>query len=664
YMMEDSGIALLLTQTALHDQLPVPAQLQVVDLDTLDVSTEPSTAPAATIHDDTLAYVIYTSGSTGRPKGVGLPHRAFTRHVEVAVDMFGLEPGDRVLQFSTLNFDGFVEQLFPALTTGARVVLRGPALWDSATFREQIVRHGVTVADVTTAYWQLLVQDLENGSLPDLGGLRRIHAGGEAMSAQTLHLWQRLPTSSIALANTYGPTEAAVTATAYACRTTADADGRLATVPIGQPLGGRRIHLLDASLSPVSRGAIGELCIGGELLARGYLNRPGLTADRFVPDPFDANGGRLYRTGDLARWNAQGELEYMGRIDHQVKVRGFRVELGEIDAQLLAQPDVREAIAIAEARPGGARIVAYVSAQPGRMLDAQALRAALAAALPEYMVPAAIVVLDALPLNPNGKVDRRALPEAAADEAREIEAPQGAREIALAGIWAQVLDLDRIGRHDNFFELGGHSLMVMQVASRLKQRLGIAAPLALLFSHPTIARLAPALPGADADADALARAPIPAHSRGMARIPLSHAQERLWFLWKLDSASAAYNTVGATRLDGALDIGALRAAIDCVVARHEVLRTRFEEHDGVAWQIVGETRYDWQQCELDPDAEANIKPLLRDLSLRPFDLTCDALLRVTLVRLAPDSHVLHFAMHHIVSDAWSLDLLTQEFAQA
>ncbi|MEK6426006.1 MAG: amino acid adenylation domain-containing protein, partial [Burkholderia gladioli] len=669
YMIEDSRIGLVLTQRAVSARLPVPAQVRVLELDTLDLSSEASTAPRVTVEAGNLAYVIYTSGSTGRPKGVGLPHGAFARHVQVAIEMFGITAADRVLQFSTLNFDGFVEQLFPALTVGARVVLRGPALWDSATFREQVVRHAVNVADVTTAYWQLLVQDLENGSLPDLGGLRRIHAGGEAMSPQTLQLWHRTSAASIELANTYGPTEAAVTATLQDC-TPAPADGeRLATVPIGRPLGGRQIHLLDAALTTVPYGAIGELCIGGELLARGYLNRPGLTAERFVPDPFNA-GGRLYRTGDLARWNARGELEYMGRIDHQVKVRGFRIELGEIDAQLLAQAHVREAITIAEARPDGARLVAYVSPQAGERLDAVALRGALSSSLPDYMVPSAIVVLDALPLNPNGKIDRRALPEAGQDEAREIEPPHGEQEVAIAAIWQDVLGIERVGRHDNFFELGGHSLLVMQVASRLKQRLGLAVPLATLFMQPTIARVVAALQGsADSSGEPRdALAPIPRRSRALSRVPLSHAQDRLWFLWKLDSQSAAYNTVGATRLDGDLNLVALRAAIAHVVARHDVLHTRFEEHEGVAWQVVGEAAYGWDAQDLttvEPAArDEALLAMLRELSLQPFDLERGPALRVTLIRCADCSHVLHFAMHHIVSDAWSFDILQREFAQA
>ncbi|MGS0897640.1 amino acid adenylation domain-containing protein, partial [Burkholderia stagnalis] len=633
YMIEDSGITLLLTQSHIRERLPVPADMNVLDLDTLDVSNEPASAPDVKVNGDNLAYVIYTSGSTGKPKGVGLPHRAFARHVQVSVELFGIGAEDRVLQFSTLNFDGFVEQLFPPLTVGARVVLRGPTLWDSVTFREQVVRHGITVADVTTAYWQLLVQDLENGSIADLGRLRRLHAGGEAMSPQTLHVWQHTSAAGVELANTYGPTEATVTASAYECEASSGGGERLQTVPIGRALGGRKLYLLDETQSLVPRGAIGELCIGGALLARGYLNRPGQTAERFVPDPFGEAGARLYRTGDLARWNAGGELEYVGRIDHQVKVRGFRIELGEIDAQLLAQPDVREAITIAQSRADGVRLVAYVSGQAEGRLDGQALRVALAQALPDYMVPSMIVVLDALPLNPNGKVDRHALPEAEVESSSAYEAPRGETEQTLAEIWRDVLGVERIGRHDNFFELGGHSLLLMQVASRLTQRAGIAAPLAVLFANATIARLAPMLPKAE---PGVAQTSIPRRTSSLDRIPLSHAQDRLWFLWKLDNQSAAYNMTGVTRFDGELNVAALRAAIAFVVDRHEVLRTRFEEQEGSAWQIVGEAHYGWEELELGGGSEAErddaLRGLLRELSLKPFDLVSGPLLRVTLIR--------------------------------
>ncbi|MGS0897008.1 amino acid adenylation domain-containing protein [Burkholderia stagnalis] len=494
YMLEDSGVELVLTQSGMRDSMPVPEGVTtILDLDTLDVSNEPASAPDVKVNGDNLAYVIYTSGSTGKPKGVGLPHRAFARHVQVSVELFGIEAEDRVLQFSTLNFDGFVEQLFPPLTVGARVVLRGPTLWDSVTFREQVVRHGITVADVTTAYWQLLVQDLENGSIADLGGLRRLHAGGEAMSPQTLHVWRHTSAAGVELANTYGPTEATVTASAYECEASSGGSARLQTVPIGRALGGRKLYLLDEMQSLVPRGAIGELCIGGALLARGYLNRPGQTAERFVPDPFGAAGARLYRTGDLARWNAGGELEYVGRIDHQVKVRGFQIELGEIDAQLLAQPDVREAITIAQSRADGVRLVAYVSGQAEGRLEGQALRVALAQALPDYMVPSVIVVLDALPLNPNGKVDRHALPEAEVESSSAYEAPRGEAEQTLAEIWREVLGVERVGRHDNFFELGGHSLLALQVQRRVYRQLAVEIPLQAFFSNGGLQDLAATL---------------------------------------------------------------------------------------------------------------------------------------------------------------------------
>ncbi|WP_347556843.1 non-ribosomal peptide synthase/polyketide synthase [Robbsia sp. KACC 23696] len=670
YMIEDSGIALTLTQRAVRATLGL-ADAAVIELDALDLSAESSAAPDVRVDDDHLAYVIYTSGSTGRPKGVGLPHRAFSRHVHVSVGLFDLNERDRVLQFSTLNFDGFVEQLFPALTIGARVVLRGPALWDSATFREQLVSHGITVADVTTAYWQLLTQDLDSGTLPDLGGLRRLHAGGEAMSPQTLHLWHRVAPVGITLANTYGPTEAAVTASAYLCDTDAARHTRLSTVPIGRPLGGRTLAVMDADLRLAPYGATGELCIGGALLARGYLNRPGLTAERFVPDPSDAHGGRLYRTGDLARWNAQGELVYVGRIDHQLKVRGFRVELGEIEAQLLAQPDVREAIAMGASHAGTTRVVAYVSAQAGRALDAADLRSALARSLPDYMVPAAIMVLDALPLNPNGKVDRKALPEPAY-RSDGHEAPQGALETTIATIWSDVLSVAQVGRRDNFFALGGDSILVMKVATRLRAATGDALSLPSIFGNPTIAGLADHIAtlrqaSKHDQAEPVLHRIARETATDATMLPLSPAQRRVWIASRLAGpTSSAYNVSASVRLDGDVSAARLSDALARLVARHDILRTRYPDHDGLPHTVIDAdgavdfSIHDLREIPVDQHP-ARLREITLDRLDRPFDLAGAALLRATLVRIDARQALLMLSMHHILCDGWSMDVLVRDF---
>ncbi|WP_414447724.1 amino acid adenylation domain-containing protein [Burkholderia sp. 22PA0099] len=496
-MIEDSGIALALTEHAGADdrgRLPVPA-LDIAAL-AAETSGHPAVAPACEVRGEHLAYLIYTSGSTGRPKGVGITHDALARHTEVSIDMFGIGETDRVLQFSTFNFDGFVEQVFPALASGAALIVRGPELWSTGRFVDEVARERITVADLTTAYWNALAQDF--AARPEarqaLATLRCVHAGGEAMPADGVRAWRAAGLSGVTLANTYGPSEATVTATRFDCGALLRDAGRdvPAQIPLGGPLPGRTLAVLDAHGNLAPLGAAGELCIGGPLLARGYHDRPGLTAERFVADPFAATpGARLYRTGDIVRWHDDGSLAYLGRADHQVKIRGFRIELGEIESVLLQDARVREAAVITRDGPGGLRVLAYVAPAAGVALAGSALRASLAGRLPDYMVPAAVVVLDALPLNPNGKIDRRALPEPAAQAADGDEAwPVGETETALAGIWSTLLGVTPVRRTDRFFELGGHSLAAMQAQSAIRAKLGAEVALVDLMRNPPLAALA------------------------------------------------------------------------------------------------------------------------------------------------------------------------------
>jgi amino acid adenylation domain-containing protein/non-ribosomal peptide synthase protein (TIGR01720 family) len=522
FMIEDSGIKLALTGGASTDAL---AELGVASIEVQQASAltsagledeEMDRAPACTVSRDNLAYVIYTSGSTGRPKGVGITHGALAQHTQVSIDLFGVTSSDRVLQFSTFNFDGFVEQVFATLSAGAALVLRGRQLWSSERFLDEVEQQRITVADLTTAYWNALAQDFAGNPRARVAcaSLRRVHAGGEAMPADGVLAWRTAGLAHVELANTYGPSEATVTASAFDCspylRTGVEIPPHIS---IGGPLDGRSLQVLDAQLNPVPVGVAGELCIGGTLLARGYHGRPGLTAERFIADPHAASpGGRLYRTGDVVRWNARGTLDYLGRIDHQVKVRGFRIELGEIESALLCQREVREAVAVVREGAGGARVLAYVAAVPGAQLDVRALRAGLAATLPDYMVPSAVIVLDALPLNPNGKIDRLALPMPGSHELMQADAepadpPQGQLEEALAAIWASVLEVQQVGRSDRFFELGGHSLAAMQVQSAIRSTLGIEAQLADLMNNQPLYHLAQTLASANRvaqDDDAMA----------------------------------------------------------------------------------------------------------------------------------------------------------------
>ncbi|MCS7571874.1 non-ribosomal peptide synthase/polyketide synthase [Pseudomonas aeruginosa] len=499
YMIEDSGIALLLSQSHLLQRLPPASGIACLALDQArDWQDRPASDPQLRAHPQNLAYVMFTSGSTGRPKGVGISRESLSRHTHVSLAFFGIGPDDRVLQFSTFNFDGFVEQLYPPLACGASVVLRGTEIWDSETLYREIVERRITTVDLTTAYWNMLAKDFANQGVRDYGALRQVHAGGEAMPPESLVAWKAAGLEHVRLLNTYGPTEATVTVTTLDCAPYVDGSKAIpATMPIGKVLPGRAIYLLDDAGQPAPVGAVGELVIGAELLARGYFKRPDLTAARFIPDPFDEQGGgRLYRTGDLARYGADGVIEYVGRVDHQVKVRGFRIELGEIEACLGEHPAVREALVIAVEGAAGAQLVAYLVPQAEALasatLEVQAalrneLKALLRDSLPEYMVPAHLLFLERLPLSPNGKVDRKALPAPDASLLQEAYvAPRSELECQVAAIWQEVLKLQRVGLDDHFFELGGHSLLAINVISRIQLELGMKLTPQLLFQFPTL----------------------------------------------------------------------------------------------------------------------------------------------------------------------------------
>jgi amino acid adenylation domain-containing protein len=500
-MVEDSGIRLVLVHGHLHQHLAGLQGLQLLAWDETAWAGESDAAPALALHGDQLAYVIHTSGSSGRPKGVAVAHRALVEHAQLAADFSRLVPEDKVLQFATLNFDSFIEQLFSPLLAGACVVLRGPGIWGAQELVQVLRGQEVSVVDLSTPYWFALIQTLAADGGLDCPRLREVHVGGEAMPAEALPVWRAIAPADVKLFNIYGPTEAVVGASLFDCAACGQGeDAPRGALPIGRPLAGRSLHVLDAQLQPVPVGVAGELYIGGPLLARGYLQRPGLSAHRFVADPFDGGGARLYRTGDQVRWSGQGQLEYLGRLDFQTKIRGFRIELGEVEAQLLAQPEVREAVAVAD----GDRLIAYVSLQPGQDLHMDSLRARLVQALPDYMVPALVMALDRLPLQPSGKVDRQALPAPArAQRAAGFEAPQGEVEQRLERLWSQALGVERVGRRDNFFEAGGHSLMLLGLHRQLEAQGFAATPSVVdLFRYPTIEALAAFIATGPAEAGA------------------------------------------------------------------------------------------------------------------------------------------------------------------
>ncbi|HJP80543.1 MAG TPA: amino acid adenylation domain-containing protein [Pseudonocardiaceae bacterium] len=586
------------------------------------------------------AYVIYTSGSTGRPKGVVVSHQGLASLSAYLIDTFEIGPESRVGQVASLSFDAAVMELMMSLPAGAALVLP-----------EQRQLAGEVLADALRglrASHALVGPASLAGATPDqLPGLECMMVGGEACPGEVVAEWS----SSRRMFNAYGPTEATVCVTMSGPLSGTDAP------PIGKPIWNARTYVLDERLRPVPPGVAGELYLAGPGLARGYLNQAGLTAQRFVACPF-GTGERMYRTGDLARWREDGELEYLGRGDQQVQVRGFRIEPGEIEAVLAAQPGVGRAVVVArEDRPGDQRLVGYVVPAPGSEVDPAGIRAASAKVLPVYMVPAAIVVLDALPLTVNGKLDRTALPAPtfAAGTGREPTTP--AEEI-LCELFAEVLGVERVGVDDSFFDLGGHSLLVARLISRVRSVLGVELEIRTVFDHPTVELLAKSLAGAGEAWPALEPADRPE------RLPLSFAQQRLWFLAQLEGPSTTYNVPFAWRLRGQIDAGALTAALGDVVARHEALRTVFPVVDGQPYQRVIPAGEAVPEVVVAQARESELAGLTEQAAQYVFDLAGELPVRAWLFDLGADECALVLLMHHIASDGWSLGILLRDLGEA
>jgi acyl-coenzyme A synthetase/AMP-(fatty) acid ligase/acyl carrier protein len=413
------------------------------------------------------------------PKGVAVSHGALVEHLQAIGDIYGFRSDDRVLQFASFSFDAASEQWILPMMCGAMVIARGGQDDLAMDAMEILLRtKGVTTINVPPAYMGQLAQSLKGQEFK----VRNCIAGGEAWRVKDYKAVQKIFAPERVF-NSYGPTEAVITPTSYLCTEVRE---DISHVPIGRPVGARCAYVLDGDLNLVPRGCVGELYLGGALLARGYNNRSGLTAERFVADPFDSESGRLYRTGDLVKWNADGQLEYLGRIDHQVKIRGFRIELGEVEARLRNEAEVREAVVVSDVGPGGARLVGYMSLHTGQEVDGNALRERLSRTLPEYMVPSTVVVLNKLPLNVNGKIDRKALPKPEFGDADRYEAPAGEVEETLAGIWAEVLGVPKVGRTDNFFHLGGHSIALIKMQMKVREVFGTQIPIRMYLDNPVL----------------------------------------------------------------------------------------------------------------------------------------------------------------------------------
>ncbi|TQI62397.1 amino acid adenylation domain-containing protein [Pseudomonas aeruginosa] len=660
HILDDSGVRLLLTQGHLLERLPRQAGVEVLAIDGLVLDGYAESDPLPTLSADNLAYVIYTSGSTGKPKGTLLTHRNALRLFSATEAWFGFDERDVWTLFHSYAFDFSVWEIFGALLYGGRLVI--VPQWVSRSpedFYRLLCREGVTVLNQTpSAFKQLMAVACSADMATQQPALRYVIFGGEALDLQSLRPWfQRFGDRQPQLVNMYGITETTVHVT-YRPVSEADLEGSLVS-PIGGTIPDLSWYILDRDLNPVPRGAVGELYIGRAGLARGYLRRPGLSATRFVPNPFPGGAGeRLYRTGDLARFQADGNIEYIGRIDHQVKVRGFRIELGEIEAALAGLAGVRDAVVLAHDGVGGTQLAGYVvadSAEDAERLR-ESLRESLKRHLPDYMVPAHLMLLERMPLTVNGKLDRQALPQPDASLSQQAyRAPGSELEQRIAAIWSEILGVERVGLDDNFFELGGHSLLATRVISRVRQEQQLDASLKTLFERPVLEAFAQ---GLERTTDAVSTIPLADRQQPLA---LSFAQERQWFLWQLEPESTAYHIPSALRLRGRLDVDALQRSFDSLVARHETLRTRFRLEGGRSYQQVQPAVS--VSIEREQFGEEGLIERIQAIVVQPFDLERGPLLRVNLLQLAEDDHVLVLVQHHIVSDGWSMQVMVEELVQ-
>ena len=658
FMLDDTQVAVLLTQEHLLAVLPEQsAQVLCLDSQWSEVAQASDENLQVTVTKENLAYVIYTSGSTGQPKGVMNSHGGICNRLLWMQAEYGLTPDDRVVQKTPFSFDVSVWEFFWPLLVGAELVMARPeGHKDSGYLIELMVARAITTVHFVPSMLSAFLQDPE---VSRVSSLKRVMCSGEALPMQLQQSF--FAQLECELHNLYGPTEAAIDVTSWRCQQ--EPSG--ASVPIGRPIANTQIYILDEALQPVGVGISGELHIGGVGLARGYLGRSELTAERFITNPFGA--GRLYKSGDLARYLSDGTIEYLGRIDHQVKLRGFRIELGEIESVLSHHEQVQQCVVMMrEDMSGGQRLVAYVVSDDDDDVDRDILKAYLSEHLPDYMVPTVMVPLDVLPLTANGKVDRRALPIPDDELSRtgEFVAPETELQTLLATIWQNILGLDQVGIQDNFFELGGHSLLAIQAISQIRQTFHIEISVRQMFETPTVAGLANFLANCQpSEQDTAVITP----SLREQPIPLSFAQERLWFMEQLNPGNVAYNQSAAVRLQGKLNITALRQGLQSIVERHEILRTIFPIVQGQpVQQIVSSLEVVVPLTDLQTfspvQQREEVKRLAISAEQKTFDLAQGPLFRASVLKLSDQEHVLLWSTHHIVSDMWSIGILIHELA--
>jgi len=656
-MLRDCGARVLLTEAHLAAQLPrTDAAVVYLGQQWQEIAAESETNPAVVVAGENLAYVIYTSGSTGQPKGVGVTQQNLVHTTRAREVYYGGAP-ESFLLLSSIAFDSSVAGLFWTLCGGGRLIVPAEGQQREARRLVQLVREQqVTHLLSLPSLYALLLEEADGG---ELAGLQGVIVAGEACGPALVERHETVVPQAV-LYNEYGPTEGSVWSTVQQCR------GCSGTVPIGRPIANVRLYVLDERQAVLPLGVSGELYVGGAGVTRGYLNDAALTAQKYVPDPYGGErGGRLYRTGDVGRYRRGGELEFVGRVDGQVKVRGYRVEVGEIEAVLEGHGSVQGAVVMVRASERGeAQLVGYVV---GQEVSGAELRQWLGERLPEYMVPSRVLVLREWPLMPNGKVDRQRLPEAEAVNEGERRQARTAVEAVLQSIWEEVLGVRELSVTANFFELGGHSLLATQVMSRVREALQVEMPVRSLFAEPTVRGLAAEIELQLQAAEGMRRPPL---RRGLrdGELPLSYAQQRLWFADQLTRGSAIFNVAVAVRLNGELNVTALARTLREIIARHEVLRTIFPAREGQPVQVIVEqVEFELPVTDLRELDQAEREQVARRLAEEEaqtrFDLATGPLVRARLLRLEEAEHVALFTMHHIVSDGWSKGVLIKEVSQ-
>ncbi len=657
FMLSDSQVQVLLTQQKFVEEFSESGVKTVcLDTDSESINQKSQKNPHSGTAPENLAYVIYTSGSTGTPKGVLIQHQGVCNLAQAQMKLFDVQPHSRVLQFASFSFDASVWEIVMALCSGASLYLgTQDSLRPGADLIQLLREQSITHATLPpTALAALPTEELPN--------LQTLIVAGEACNPKLIAQWSK----GRHFFNAYGPTESTVCATIAEC-TASD------TQPsIGRPIANTQIYILDQNLQPLPIGTPGELYIGGDGLARGYLNRPELSQEKFIPNPF--NNSKLYKTGDLATFLPDGNIEFLGRVDNQVKIRGFRIELDEIEKLLIQHPNVNQSVVIArEYSPGDRRLVAYIVLNQKPDAIASKLKQFLQEKLPNYMVPGVFVILDSLPLTPNGKVDRRNLP--APDRLRPnleetFVAPRNPIEAKLAAIWAELLGFEQIGVHDNFFNLGGHSLIAAQILSRVREGFPVELSFHQIFANPTVARLAGQIEQhSNLHHHQQWQRPAIQPTPRSGKLPVSFAQERVYFIQEVAPEGSAYQAQATLRLTGQLDLAVLQQCLNEIVRRHEIFRTTFPAVDGRLFQVIHPpSPVSFRVVELqtipEADQQAEIQRLFETEIQKPFDLNQLPLVRWLLLKLSDQEHLLIHIEHHMVHDGWSFNnVFLREFVE-